>query len=143
MMLDNAYIAEKIRLRTSEDDYGVDEFCGRRFLYKTCTDQMIVFAIPRIPAGEPYEPTAPDGSNPSEDLASYPTRRATVEALNVRRPAFTKTPSFPWRKPLQRPHCRSAREECSHAPGPAAPRHSFEHRHSSRPPAEPNQRPHR
>jgi hypothetical protein len=82
MTLDNTYIAEKIRLRASDDVYGVDEFYGRRLFYKTSTDQMIVFTIPRVPAGQPYEPAGPDRTNPSEDLSSYPGLRAIVEALD-------------------------------------------------------------
>jgi hypothetical protein len=43
---------------------------------------MIVLTVPRNPAGQPYEAAGPDGSNPSEDLSSYPSLRSTVDALD-------------------------------------------------------------
>ncbi|GHJ49058.1 hypothetical protein Cs7R123_64000 [Catellatospora sp. TT07R-123] len=82
MMLDNIYIHDKIQRSSNNDIYGHDEFYGRRFLYKTSTDQMIVLTVPRVPAGQPYEAAQPDGTNPCEDFASYPTLRSTVEQLD-------------------------------------------------------------
>jgi hypothetical protein len=81
MTLDNTYISDKIRRRASAGIYGKDEFYGRRFFYKTTTNQMLVVTVPRIPAGQPYE-SGLEGANPCEKLESYPTLRATLEALD-------------------------------------------------------------
>ncbi|WP_157436535.1 hypothetical protein [Actinospica robiniae] len=81
MTLDNTYISEKIRRRASAGIYGKDEFYGRRFFYKTTTEQMLVLTVPRIPSGQPYE-SGPVDANPCEMLESYPTLRATLEALD-------------------------------------------------------------
>jgi len=67
--------------RSSAGIYGKDEFYGRRFFYKTTTGQMLVVTVPRIPSGQPYE-SGPAGANPCEQLESYPTLRATLEALD-------------------------------------------------------------
>lgn len=81
MKLSNAYISEKIRRRPGADTYGKDEFYGRRFFYKTSTDQMLVVTVPRVPAGQPYE-RGPEGANPCEAIENYPTLRTTLEALD-------------------------------------------------------------
>jgi hypothetical protein len=83
MRLDNAYIAEHIRRKpSSESVYGKDEFYGRRFFYKSSTEQMLVVTVPRLPAGRPYEADRPDGVNASEEPASYPMLRQTLEVLD-------------------------------------------------------------
>jgi hypothetical protein len=83
MVLDNAYIAERIRRKPESDSvYGKDEFYGRRFFYKSSTEQMLVVTVPRHPAGRPYEADGPGGVNPSEQPASFPTLRPTLEVLD-------------------------------------------------------------
>jgi hypothetical protein len=82
MVLDQKYIAEHIRRKKSDSIYGKDEFYGRRFFYKTSTNQMLVVTVPRLPAGQPYEAGAASGANAAEQPASYPTLRPTLEALD-------------------------------------------------------------
>jgi hypothetical protein len=87
MMLDSPYINEHIINAEPDHYYGKDEFYGRRFFYKTTTGEMLVVTVPRIPSGLPYEKPRQraDGSfsrQPSEDYASYPTLRPTLEALD-------------------------------------------------------------
>ncbi|SDY72995.1 hypothetical protein SAMN05660209_03598 [Geodermatophilus africanus] len=83
MVLDQKYIAEHVRRKASDSIYGKDEFYGRRFFYKSSTDQMIVATFPRIPAGQPYEAVnTSGGTNPAEQPSSYPTLRPTLEALD-------------------------------------------------------------
>lgn len=88
MMLDTPYINEHINNDEPDHFYGKDEFYGRRFFYKTTTGEMLVVTVPRVPSGRPYEKPLQrmDGSFnpiPSENFASYPTLRATLEALDL------------------------------------------------------------
>jgi hypothetical protein len=88
MMLDTPYINEHITNEEPAHFYGKDEFYGRRFFYKTTTGEMLVVTIPRAPSGHPYEKPQQrvDGSFnkvSSEDYSSYPTLRATLEALDL------------------------------------------------------------
>ncbi|MFF9109035.1 hypothetical protein [Streptomyces sp. NPDC014805] len=87
MMLDTPYINRYITNKKPEHHYGKDEFYGRRFIYKTTTSEMLVVTVPRVPGGHPYE--APlrghDGEFiqlPSEQYASYPTLKVTLETLD-------------------------------------------------------------
>lgn len=88
MMLDSAYINEHIINAEPDHYYGKDEFYGRRFFYKTTTGEMLVVTVPRMPAGLPYEKPRRrlDGAFSrldSEDYASYPTLRPTLEVLDL------------------------------------------------------------
>jgi hypothetical protein len=88
MMLDTPYVNEHITNQKLEHFYGKDEFYGRRFFYKTTTGEILVVTIPRIPAGPPYEKPyqRADGTfapKLSEDYASYPTLRPTLETLDL------------------------------------------------------------
>lgn len=82
MSLDNEYIQRRIRARDPASTYGKDEFYGRRFIFKTSSGNVIVLTAPRSPAGDPYESDNAAGLNPSADLTSYPTLRATLEVLD-------------------------------------------------------------
>src|SRR4051794_3801133 len=66
MVLDQKYIAERIRRKASDSIYGKDEFYGRRFFYTRRTQQMIVATMPRIPAGQPYEASPASGASQAE-----------------------------------------------------------------------------
>lgn len=88
MVLDTPYINQYIINQKPEHFYGQDEFYGRRFFYRTTTGEVLVVTVPRLPGGRPYEKPqkSPDGtftSGPEELLTSYPTLRATLEALDL------------------------------------------------------------
>ncbi len=74
--LDEAYIRQRVQRKLATRPYGSDEFYGRRFFYKTSDGRMLVFTIPRVPAGQPY------GDAHCEDLDQYPTLRATCDLLD-------------------------------------------------------------
>ncbi|QKW29146.1 hypothetical protein HUT11_25830 [Streptomyces seoulensis] len=87
MMLDTPYVNTYILNKDADHYYGKDEFYGRRFIYKTTTDEILVVSVPRVPGGPPYEKpwVLPDGSSTptlSEQFESYPTLRATLETLD-------------------------------------------------------------
>lgn len=82
MLLDNTYISERVVRRDSGNVYGKDDFYGRRFFYKSSTEQMLVVTVPRLPAGKPYEADGPGGTNASADPSSYPTLRSTLDVLD-------------------------------------------------------------
>jgi hypothetical protein len=88
MMLDLPYINEHITNKPPDHFYGKDEFYGRRFIYRTTTGEVLVVTVPRVPGGHPYEKPYQrlDGTfapNASDDFASYPTLRATLEMLDL------------------------------------------------------------
>lgn len=72
MRLTNAYI-NRITGRSPDHEYGVDEFYGRRFIYRTSRGDTLVISVPPAPGVEPY--TGPG----SEDFDSYPTLRAVCD----------------------------------------------------------------
>ncbi|TFE24621.1 hypothetical protein E0F15_21265 [Frankia sp. B2] len=86
MVLDTPYINRYIVNQNADHFYGKDEFYGRRFFYKTTNGDMLVVTLPRTPAGPPYEqPRLSESVSsglPSEDIASYPTLRRTLETLD-------------------------------------------------------------
>ncbi|MEV1317887.1 hypothetical protein AB0J14_17610 [Micromonospora arborensis] len=88
MMLDTPYINRYITNQSEAHFYGKDEFYGRRFIYRTRTGEVLVVTVPRVPGGPPYEKPekGSDGKflyKASEDFASYPTLRATLEVLDL------------------------------------------------------------
>ncbi|WP_328554319.1 hypothetical protein [Streptomyces sp. NBC_00358] len=87
MMLDTPYVNQYVVNQELDHYYGRDEFYGRRFIYKTSTGEVLVVTVPRVPGGRPYEKPQRDGNGgfipvPSEQYASYPTLRATLEVLD-------------------------------------------------------------
>lgn len=87
MMLDTAYVNRHITNQDASHFYGKDEFYGRRFFYRTSTEEILVLTVPRLPSGAPYEsPMFDDAGLPvlqqSELFSSYPTLRATLEVLD-------------------------------------------------------------
>ncbi|MET9166394.1 hypothetical protein ACFT1B_21460 [Streptomyces griseoincarnatus] len=88
MMLDTPYVNRYVAIKDPEHHYGKDEFYGRRFIYKTSTGEVLVVTIPRVPGGHPYEKPVLVGEKefkqlPSEEYASYPTLRVTLETLDL------------------------------------------------------------
>lgn len=75
MPLSQKYI-NKITGRPEGHKYGVDEFYGRRFIYKTSSGNTIVFTIPPAPGIKPY------GEEASEDINSYPTLKTICKVLD-------------------------------------------------------------
>ncbi|WP_203743877.1 hypothetical protein [Actinoplanes cyaneus] len=75
MHLTTKYI-NKITGRPENHAYGVDEFYGRRFIYRTSSGDPLVITVPPKSGILPYRG---DGS---EDLSSYPTLRVICEVLD-------------------------------------------------------------
>ncbi|MEU6405537.1 hypothetical protein [Streptomyces sp. NPDC046985] len=77
MRLTNAYI-NRISGRPEGNEYGVDEFYGRRFIYRTRTgDPLVITVLPRSGLS-PY-----DGNRPEvEGWEAYPTLRLICEVLD-------------------------------------------------------------
>lgn len=85
MTLANDYVKQHIVPANSAPVYGVDEFYGRRFFYRTSTGAILVVSVPRTTPGRPYaslsgQPSIPDPS--CEAIASYDTLRPTLEVLD-------------------------------------------------------------
>lgn len=80
--LTNEYIQTRIRARDPNSVYGRDEFYGRRLIYKTSREHVLVLTLPRTPSGDPYEANRADGTNPSADLGSYDTLRSLLNVLD-------------------------------------------------------------
>ncbi|KLN34186.1 hypothetical protein FB00_13490 [Cellulosimicrobium funkei] len=75
MALSSDYI-NRITGRPAEHQYGVDEFYGRRFIYRTQSGSALVITVP------PSTGIAPYGTPAGEDIASYPTLRPICEVLD-------------------------------------------------------------
>ncbi|MDX1887921.1 hypothetical protein [Mycolicibacterium sp. 120270] len=75
MMLSTDYI-NRVTGRPAGNQYGTDEFYGRRFIYRTTSGDPLVITVPPKPGVLPYE-----GSG-SEDFESYPTLRTVCEVLD-------------------------------------------------------------
>lgn len=76
MRLTNAYI-NRISGRPETNHYGVDEFYGRRFIYRTTTGDPLVITVLPAPNLSPYE----DGDI-VEAWESYPTLRLICQLLD-------------------------------------------------------------
>ena len=80
--LSNHYIQTRIRARDPQSVYGSDEFYGRRLIYKTSRDSVLVLTLPRTPVGDPYERDQRNGMNASAELSSYSTLRSLLNVLD-------------------------------------------------------------
>ncbi|MFF7890674.1 hypothetical protein ACFZDI_01840 [Streptomyces sp. NPDC007907] len=76
MRLTNDYI-NRISGRSESNHYGVDEFYGRRFIYRTQAGDPLVITVPAAPGVSPY-----DGSSAAEGWDAYPTLRLICEVLD-------------------------------------------------------------
>ena len=76
MRLTNDYI-NKVTGRSPHNEYGHDEFYGRRFIYRTSKGDPLVITVPPAPGVEPY-----DGSEEAEGWDAYPTLRLVCEVLD-------------------------------------------------------------
>ncbi|MCX5422605.1 hypothetical protein [Streptomyces sp. NBC_00078] len=77
MRLTNAYI-NRISGRPESNHYGVDEFYGRRFIYRTRTGDPLVITVPPKAGLSPYD----GGSPEAEGWDAYPTLRLICEILD-------------------------------------------------------------
>ena len=76
MRLTNDYI-NRISGRPETNQYGVDEFYGRRFIYRTRAGDPLVITILPQPGLSPYE-----GGDEIEGFDAYPTARLICEVLD-------------------------------------------------------------
>ena len=76
MRLTNEYI-NRISGRPANNHYGVDEFYGRRFIYRTRAGDPLVITVPPAPGLSPYE-----GGPEIETCEAYPTLRLVCEVLD-------------------------------------------------------------
>jgi hypothetical protein len=76
MRLTNEYI-NRISGRPLSNQYGVDEFYGRRFIYRTRTGDPLVITVLPAPGVSPY-----DGGAAAESWDAYPTLRLVCEVLD-------------------------------------------------------------
>ncbi|MET7777887.1 zinc ribbon domain-containing protein [Streptomyces mirabilis] len=76
MRLTNDYI-NRISGRSASNQYGVDEFYGRRFIYRTQAGDPLVITVPVAAGFSPY-----DGSSDVEGWSPYPTLRLVCEVLD-------------------------------------------------------------
>ncbi|MEU5183055.1 hypothetical protein [Streptomyces longwoodensis] len=76
MRLTNDYI-NRISGRSANNHYGVDEFYGRRFIYRTQAGDPLVITVPAAAGLSPY-----DGSSDVEGWNAFPTIRLICEVLD-------------------------------------------------------------
>lgn len=76
MRLTNDYI-NRISGRPADNHYGVDEFYGRRFIYRTRAGDPLVITVLPAPGLSPYE-----GGAEVEGWDAYPTLRLICEILD-------------------------------------------------------------
>lgn len=75
MRLTTDYI-NRITGRTPGHEYGVDEYYGHRFIFRTSKGDTLVITVPPAPGVQPY------AGQGSDDFESYPTLRAICETLD-------------------------------------------------------------
>jgi hypothetical protein len=75
MMLTTAYI-NRVTGRPAGNAYGVDEFYGRRFIFRTSAGDPLVITVPPRPGVLPYE--GPE----AEKFENYPLLRTVCEVLD-------------------------------------------------------------
>lgn len=75
MRLTTSYI-NRMTARPDGNQYGTDEFYGRRFIYRTTAGDPLVITVPPKAGVLPYEGPG------AEDLDSYPTLRTICEVLD-------------------------------------------------------------
>lgn len=76
MRLTNDYI-NRISGRPANNHYGIDEFYGRRFIYRTSAGDPLVITVLPAPGLSPY-----DGGAEVEGWDAYPTLRLICEILD-------------------------------------------------------------
>ncbi|QMU67115.1 hypothetical protein [Streptacidiphilus sp. P02-A3a] len=76
MRLTNSYI-NRISGRSVDNHYGVDEFYGRRFIYRTSSGDPLVITVLPAAGVAPY-----GGTEESEGWEAYPTLRLICEVLD-------------------------------------------------------------
>ncbi|MEW2278159.1 hypothetical protein AB0936_11025 [Streptomyces cyaneofuscatus] len=76
MRLTNDYI-NRISGRSANNHYGVDEFYGRRFIYRTQAGDPLVITVPATAGLSPY-----DGSSEVEGWSAFPVLRLICEVLD-------------------------------------------------------------
>lgn len=76
MLLTTDYI-NRITGRPPNNQYGTDEFYGRRFIYRTTAGDPLVITVPPKHGVQPYQ-----GAN-AEHFSSYPTLRTVCEVLDT------------------------------------------------------------
>lgn len=76
MRLTNEYI-NRISGRPTNNHYGVDEFYGRRFIYRTRAGDPLVITVLPAPGMSPY-----DGGTEVEGWDAYPTLRLICDVLD-------------------------------------------------------------
>jgi hypothetical protein len=76
MRLTNEYI-NRVSGRPANNHYGIDEFYGRRFIYRTRAGDPLVITVLPAPGISPY-----DGGVEVESWNSYPTLRLVCEVLD-------------------------------------------------------------
>lgn len=76
MRLTTDYI-NRITGRPPGNQYGSDEFYGRRFIYRTTMGDPLVITVPPKTGVQPYEGAG------AEDFGSYPTLRTVCEVLDA------------------------------------------------------------
>jgi len=76
MRLPNEYI-NRICGRPPANRYGIDEYYGRRFIYRTSAGDPLVLTVPPAPGLSPY-----DGGEAVEGFDAYPTLRLICEILD-------------------------------------------------------------
>ncbi|WP_157430964.1 hypothetical protein [Actinomadura macra] len=79
MRLTNDYI-NRISGRPANNRYGIDEFYGRRFIYRTRAGDPLVITVLPAPGHSPYE-----GGAEVEGWDAYPTLRLICEVLDALR----------------------------------------------------------
>ncbi|MDP9643195.1 hypothetical protein J2S53_003140 [Actinopolyspora lacussalsi] len=79
MRLTNDYI-NRISGRPETNQYGIDEFYGRRFIYRTKTGDPLVISVLPSPGLLPYE-----GDSEIEGWDAYPSLRVICEVLDALR----------------------------------------------------------
>lgn len=75
MRLTTEYV-NRVTGRPLGNQYGTDEFYGRRFIYRTTAGDPLVITVPPMHGVQPYEGAG------AEDFASYPTLRTVCEVLD-------------------------------------------------------------
>lgn len=75
MNLNTDYI-NRMTGRPAGNQYGTDEFYGRRFIYRTQSGDPIVITLPPVPGVSPYE------GDDADDMSNYPALRPICEVLD-------------------------------------------------------------
>lgn len=76
LTLPDSYIRDHVQHRSGSRAYGYDTDYGRRFVYRTRDERVIVFSTPPLPTGEPTDDAL------SVDVRRYPNLDTTLELLD-------------------------------------------------------------